>query len=78
MTNEKEVLKKVDNDKRFLSRTRARTYYIWRGDLLYAWLGGCYFRGSDEGNVADRITVGHALMLWVAPDNSAPAWQLFA
>jgi len=28
MTNEKEVLKKVDNDKRFLSRTRARTYYI--------------------------------------------------
>lgn len=78
MTNEKEVLKKVDKKKRFLSRTRARTYYIRRGDLLYAGMGGCYFRGSDEGNVADRITVGHALMPWVAPDNIAPAWQLFA
>ena len=78
MTNEKEVLKKVDNDNRFLSRTRARTYYITRGDLLYAGMGGCYFRGSDEGNVANRITVGHVLMLWVAPDNNAPAWQLFA
>lgn len=78
MTNEKEVLKKVDNDKRFLSRTRARTYYIRRDGLLYDVMGGCYFRGSDEGNVADRITVGHALMLWVAPDNSALAWQLFA
>lgn len=78
MTNEKEVLKKVDNDKCFLSRTRARTYYIGRGDLLYAGMGGCYFRGSDEENVADRITVGHALMLWVAPDNSCLAWLLFA
>lgn len=78
MTNEKEVLKKVDNDNRFLSRTRARTYLYKEGDLLYAGMGGCYFRGSDEGNVADRITVGHALMPWVAPDNSAPAWQLLA
>ena len=78
MTNEKEVLKKVDKKKRFLSRTRARTYYIKRGGLLYYGMGGCYFRGSDEENVADRITVGHALMPWVAPDNSAPAWQLFA
>lgn len=78
MTNEKEVLKKVDNDKRFLSRTRARTYYIRRGDLLYAGMGGCYFRGSDEGNVADRITVGHVLMLWVAPNDSVLAWQLLA
>ena len=78
MTNEKEVLKKVDNGKRFLSRTRARTYYIRRGGLLYAGVGGCYFRWSDEGNVADRITVGPVLMPWVAPDKSAPAWQLFA
>ena len=78
MTNEKEVLKKVDNDKGFLSRTRARTYYIRRGNLLYAGMGGYYFRGSDEGNVADRITVGHVLMLWVAPNDSALAWQLFA
>ncbi|EEX53932.1 hypothetical protein HMPREF6745_0620 [Prevotella sp. oral taxon 472 str. F0295] len=78
MTNEKEVLKKVDNDKCFLSRTRARTYYIRRGNLLYAGMGGYYFRGSDEGNVADRITVGHVLMLWVAPNDSALAWQLFA
>ena len=78
MTNDKEVLKKVDNDKCFLSRTRARTYYIRRGGLLYYRMGGCYFRGSDEGNVADRTTVGHVLMPWVAPDNSTPAWQLFA
>lgn len=77
MTNEKEVLKKVDK-KNVFSRVRARTYYIRRGDLLYAGMGGCYFRGSDEGNVADRITVGHVLMPWVAPDNSAPAWQSFA
>lgn len=78
MTNEKEVLKKVDNDKRFLSRTRARTYCIKRGGFLYAGMGGCYFRGSDEGNVANRITVGHVLMLWVAPNDSALAWQLLA
>lgn len=77
MTNEKEVLKKVDNDKRFLSRTRAYMLYK-EGRLAICWDGGCYFRGSDEGNVADRITVGHVLMPWVAPDNSAPAWQLFA
>lgn len=78
MTNEKEVLKKVDK-KNVFSRVRARVHiYIRRGDLLYAGMGGCYFRGSDEGNVADRITVGHVLMPWVAPDNSAPAWQLFA
>ena len=77
MTNEKEVLKKVDKKKRFLSRTRAYILYK-EGDLLYYRMGGCYFRGSDEGNVADRIYVGHVLMPWVAPDNSAPAWQLFA
>lgn len=45
MTNEKEVLKKVDNDKRFLSRTRARTYYIRRGDLLYAGMEDVIFVG---------------------------------
>ena len=78
MTNEKEVLKKVDKKKRFLSRTRARTYYIRRGGLLYYRMGGCYFRGSDEGNVADSDSVGHVLMPWVAPDNSSLAWQLFA
>lgn len=78
MTNDKEVLKKVDNDKRFLSRTRARTYYIGRGGLLYYGIGGCYFCGGDEGNVANRITVGHVLMPWVAPNDSALAWQLLA
>ena len=45
MTNEKEVLKKVDNDKRFLSRTRARKYNIGRGDLLYAGMEDVIFVG---------------------------------
>ena len=45
MTNEKEVLKKVDKKKRFLSRTRARTYYIRRGNLLYAGMEDVIFVG---------------------------------
>lgn len=57
----------------------ARAYILYKeGDLLYAGMGGCYFRGSDEGNVADRKSVGHALMPWVAPNDSALSWQLFA
>jgi len=44
MTNEKEVLKKVDNDERFLSRTRAYILYkegrlpiCWDGRMLSSW-----------------------------------------
>ena len=58
MTNEKEVLKKVDNDKRFLSRTRARTYYIRRET--------CYMLGWE-----DVIFVGVMRETWPTESLSA-------
>lgn len=60
MTNEKEVLKKVDKKKRFLSRTRARTYYIRRGGLLYAgWEGAIFVRVMKETWPTESLSATH-------------------